>query len=188
MSSRFFSLRAVSLVLFGLALVVGSVACTTGPRAPDLEDSSVYSNEREGFRFLVPEGWFQQSRAAPLPGPATQERLLVTYRCFENDPPAGLEVGMIDLPADADLGRYLEEHPWSGQKWRVAGAPQPIQAGNVAGQQFSLEPESGSVRMVREVVVVRRQERVYFFNGIFGRKDNTRREQFRQVATGLHWN
>src|SRR5438105_510697 len=66
-----------ALVLAVIALAVGRGG---GPRAPALRPEPVYSNAREGFRFVAPEGWALVAKADLPPGPAEKERLLVRYQ------------------------------------------------------------------------------------------------------------
>ncbi len=68
--------RAVLFV--GLVLLFSG--CRSRPRAPLLRDDPVYQNDREGFRFLAPEGWTQSSRSEVPPGKITKELSLVDYR------------------------------------------------------------------------------------------------------------
>src|SRR5262245_64118678 len=80
----------------GLLLLL--LGCAPRPRAPALLDEPVYQNEREGFRFLVPEGWKQYARSEAPPGKGERERLLVLYRRLTPGPEATLEVTRADLP------------------------------------------------------------------------------------------
>src|SRR2546423_15656230 len=68
------------------------LGCDSKPRAPALMDDPVYQNDREGFRFLVPDGWKQHARAEVPPGKSEKERLLVQYRRPAEGGEATLEV------------------------------------------------------------------------------------------------
>src|SRR5436305_14471005 len=104
-----------------------AAACGYRPRAPALTDGSVYRNDREGFRFLVPEGWVQQAKGDVPPGPADQERLLVVYRNFTGERPAALEVSLAHLPESTDLGKHLEGSAPLGVRWRRVGPPETLE-------------------------------------------------------------
>src|SRR5947207_1952757 len=87
-----------------LALLAG---CTSRPSAPPLQDGPVYKNEREGFRFLTPEGWKQVARGEVPPGKVVGERMLVEYKCLTAAKLASLEVTVADVSPNDSLGDYV---------------------------------------------------------------------------------
>jgi hypothetical protein len=164
-------------------VLLAALGCDRRPRAPALEDGSVYANAREGFRFLVPEGWSQQAKADLPPGPLERERVLVIYHCFATDPPASLEVSAADLPESADLAGRLTEAPSGGITWRAAGPAVPLEVNGVPARRYPLR----GLDLAREVTVFRRGGRVYFFAGTFIAGDLVRRGQVRQAADSVLW-
>lgn len=175
---------ALALLLVGLSLLAG---CGRGPRAPALQDDPVYTNEDEGFRFRVPEGWHQSAHAVLPPGKLDKERLLVQYRRPDPARPATLEVAAADLPPSTDLAAYLAEPAYGATTWRVRAGPEPVQAGGMEGSRYDLTARVGTDDMTREVVAFRRGERVYFFTALFLSKDPDAREQFRRSVGRLVW-
>src|SRR5262249_45571367 len=99
-----------------LVLLVLS-GCNTRPRAPALVDEPIYQNEREGLRFLVPEGWKQLARADVPPGKVDRERLLVQYRRLLPGQEATLEVRLADLPTSAALDSLLSAPSYGVDRW-----------------------------------------------------------------------
>jgi hypothetical protein len=172
------------VLLLGPALLAG---CGPRARAPVLEDNPVYVNDREGFRFLVPEGWHQAARAELPPGKLDQERLLVQYRQLDPDRPATFEVSAADLPASTDIGTYLAGPAYGAREWRSRTPPQKIEAGGVAGTRYDLAARVDKDDLVREVTAFRRGERVYLFTALFLAKDDTSRGQCRRAVNGLVW-
>src|SRR5689334_14831576 len=92
------------LILVCAALLAG---CNSRPRAPALRDDPVYQNDREGFRFLAPEGWTQSARTEVPPGKVKTETPLVDYRRTKGEGRAALRVSLADLPESTDLESYL---------------------------------------------------------------------------------
>src|SRR5262245_25916538 len=105
-------LRVVAIAAAALVLA----SCSSGPRAPALRDEAVYQNDREGFRFRVPEGWTQHAKSDLPPGKANKEHLLVSYR--RSSKPASLEVSLADVPESADLATYLAGPSFGAKQWR----------------------------------------------------------------------
>ena len=69
--------RMTGKLRWAMCLFVVS-GCSTKPRAPALQDETVYQNSQEGFRFLPPADWKQQARAEFPAGPVT-EKLAAAY-------------------------------------------------------------------------------------------------------------
>src|SRR5205823_9809363 len=87
---------ATRAVLLVCALLPG---CNSRPSAPALEDGPVFKDEREGFRFSVPDGWKQRARGQVPPGDLEGERMLVEDKCVTCAKPASLEVTVAGVPA-----------------------------------------------------------------------------------------
>jgi hypothetical protein len=178
-------MRATHGLLLSAALAA-SLGCGARPRAPALGDSSVYQNEREGFRFLVPEGWSEQARADLPPGPASVQRLLVLYRSFQSKPLASFGVTLIDLPESADLRAHLTGLH-RGVRWQAEGEGQALEVHGVPATRFLLRGKEGRHDLMREVVAFRRGGRTYFFIGTFGKADPVRRAQVREAVDSVLW-
>jgi hypothetical protein len=173
-------------LLFFLLLVAGW-GCSERPRAPALEDSTVYQNDQEGFRFLVPEGWSQQSKSAIPPGRLTRELVLVEYRRYQTQPPAALQVSIQDLASDLPLGPLLAGSRAQNTDWHLVGNPVQAKVGVRVGQRFILEGKGPGGPQTREVIAVRKGDRVYFFTGIFNTPDHTSRDLVRQTFANVVW-
>lgn len=173
------------VVLFGVAAVVG---CRGRPRAPALDNSPVYVNRQAGFRFLVPEGWVQQSRSEIPPGYRLDdsERTLVLYRAFKPTP-ASLDVSCRDIPEDVDLGAFLAKRKRSGSGWSRSAPSKTVEYGGRSGTRYFLRGSPGGLPTNCETVVFRRGPRVYFFGGFYLAGDTIRRAQIRQFLEDLTW-
>src|SRR5260370_42068762 len=91
--------RTAGFVFLACALMaaIGLVAgCGVAPQAPALENGPVFKNSREGFRFLVPDGWIQYARGEVPSSPVNTECMLVEYELHTGDRPAKLAVTRID--------------------------------------------------------------------------------------------
>ena len=176
---------ALTLLLAGVVVV--GLGCRARPRAPALEDTAVYQNESEGFRFLVPEGWSLQAKSGVPPGRIDRDLLLVLYRRFGTHAPAVLQVSLQDLPADADLARLLADSRSENTGWRLVGKPAEVKVGSRTGRRFVLEGKGPTGRMAREVIAVRQGERVYFFTGTFSPADHASRDLIRQTFAKVVW-
>jgi hypothetical protein len=161
--------------------------CGPRPRAPALQDEPVYQNMQEGFHFLPPEGWIMHARAEVPPGKLSEEHLLVEYKRVTSAKPASLEVSMADIPIDTDLAACLEGRASPEEPWRPQGPPEKLEVGGQPAARRSLIGQFVQDRTTREMVAVRRGERVYFFDGIFPADDSRAREQVRKAVASLAW-
>ncbi|MGL4552045.1 MAG: hypothetical protein ACRC33_12770 [Gemmataceae bacterium] len=172
-------------------LALGAVAaggCGETPRAPALRDDPVYQNEREGFRFLAPEGWRQRVRGEVQAGKVERERPLVEYRpTAASDGTAMLRVSLIDLAPSADVAAVVSAPSHSVEKWEPAGPPEEAAVGGAAGTRYAYTGRAGKGRLAKEVIAVRRGGRVYFFTALFDPKDADAREQLRRVVGSVIW-
>ncbi len=187
MSNRKRRLPAVTLgtILLGSVLAGG---CTHKPQAPALRNDPVYQNDREGFRFLVPEGWVMVGNSNHPPGPATKNLMLVQYRRRTEDRRGMLEVDMIDLPPSTDVAAYLAGPSFGAKEWHRVGAVEPVQSGGLSGERYDFSGRvGGKDDMTKEVVVFRRGERCYLFIGLFPPADTAARAQVRQAVASTVW-
>src|SRR5262249_18771829 len=153
--------------------------------APVLRDGPVYQNNREGFFFLVPDGWIQIARSELPSGPLDKERLLVSYRSSEKG--MEFEVSMADLPETVDLKSYLEGPSFSVTKWKANGSEESVEIGGRPGTRLLLIGESARKKVSKEVVYFRRDERVYFFTGVFLTSEPKARAMIRQAVSSISW-
>jgi hypothetical protein len=170
-----------------IAALLLACSCQPRPRAPALLDEPVYQNEREGFRFLVPEGWSMSARSDLPPGPADKERLLVQYRRSTADRPATFEVSMADLPEGTDLAAYLGGPAFGAERWKPSAAPQPLQVGGADATRFRFTARVDGADLAREVTAVRRGGRIYFFTVLAPPADTTAPEQVRRAVGRIVW-
>ena len=160
--------------------------CSTKPRAPALQDETVYQNSQEGFRFLPPADWKQQARAEFPAGPVTEKRLLVEYKCFYSEQLASLDVAMLDVAEERTLADCLREHGSEGG-WQPAAPVEELRVGGRQAVRGAFALRVGPEQTVREVVAVRRGSRVYFFTGVFTPGDVRSRDAIRQAVATVSW-
>jgi hypothetical protein len=175
-----------SLALAGLLLA----GCGPRIKAPRLvQGEAVYHNPREGLRLEPPPGWSQHARA-DYPVRLDRERPLVKYKCLEDREAAVFQVSRIDL-AEAILPEtYLREQPPGPEKWRLTGATETLQVGGRPATRVTFTgtwEENEKEEVVKEVVAVRRGERVYFFTGIFVADDREARAKVRKAIESVVW-
>lgn len=177
------TLRAVALLA-----VVAIGGCRARPAAPALDNNPFYVNKLAGIRFLVPEGWHQQSKSELPAGLKLDdaERTLVLYRTFKPTP-ASMELSCRDIPEDVDLGEFLAKRKRSGSGWKRVGEPEPVEYGGRKGTRYYLTGTPAGKPTNSETVVFRRGERVYFFGGFYPTGDTIRRAHLRQFLEGLTW-
>jgi hypothetical protein len=161
--------------------------CGGRPHAPPLKDEPVYQNSKEGFRFLVPEGWTQVARAEVPPGEATQELMLVEYKLLNAERPAGLSITLIDLPESSDLVTHLCGPALGSESWRLQRAPESMSLNGAPAQRFCLTNSNAKDASMREVVVFRRGGRVYLFTGIFAMSDARAAAEVRRAVESVVW-
>jgi hypothetical protein len=165
-----------------------SVKSIFGPRAPTLRNEADYQSAQEGFRFRAPEGWSQTFTSGKYPSGATnQERKLVGYKKMTAGHPACFEVTYVDLPPSTDLGAYLVKASPGLAPWNLTTAATPLTVAGVEANRFILSTGSGTDLTVKEVVVFRRGERVYFFTGTFHSSDGDSVQMIRRAVESVSW-
>ena len=173
--------QAGLIATLALAAVVG---CDSGPRAPLLRDEAVYQNRREGFRFLVPEGWKIQAKSNLPSDKFETERMLVEYT-RSTYVPAMLQLSAVDLDPSVNLGTYLEAHNIHKREYRTMELEKGVAIGAATTDRFSF-PNSGQ-GLDKEVLPIRRGNRVFLFTGLFLKDDHQGRDSFRQAEASLVW-
>jgi hypothetical protein len=170
---------------FLLGLLAALAGCKDHPRAPALLDEPVYQNEREGFRFQVPDGWTQHARADVPPGPAEQERMVAEYRAKGARRPTVLRVNLVDLPASGDLAAYLARR-WN-EPLQPQGTPDLVEVDGVAGHHHVFAGKEGDRELLQDVYAFRRGDRTYLFTGIYAPDDDAGRQQVRRAVESIRW-
>jgi len=176
---------AGSAACLGL-IFVANYGCGSRPRAPALLDEPVYTNMQEGFRFVVPEGWQIQARAEYPRQEMKEERMLVEYRRQREGKTLLLLVSMVDLPETASLRDHIVQRVYPAADWKV-GPVETIQLGDVPAERLVLSLRVDKEETIREVVSVRKAQRVYFFSGSFPGSDTKGREEIRKAVASLTW-
>ena len=179
---RRFALRLAALAALG-GLLPG---CDSGPRAPVLRDDPVYQNDKEGFRFMAPQGWVLSARSEVPPGKVEKETTLVDYR-RKGVKGASFLVTLIDLPSSTDLAEFLAGPSYGVKKWAADPKSTTVTAGGKDGVRHSFTGASGKEQRAKEVVYFRRGDRVYFFITVHGPQDVEARDQGRRVVDSLIW-
>jgi len=159
-----------------------------GPRAPALRNGPDYQSPQEGFRFHAPEGWSQTFASGKYPsGSTNQERKLVEYKKMTPGHPASFEVTYVDLPPSTDLGSHLVNASPAQVPWNLTGAATPLTVAGVEANRFVLSAGNNPDLTIREVVVFRRGDRVYFFTGTFHSSDRDSGQKIRRAVESVVW-
>ena len=170
-------------LLIAIALIA---ACDSRPRAPALIDSPVYQNNREGFRFLVPDGWIQTASSV-LPPKLEGEVILVQYTMRTPIRGAMVEVLCFDEAQPSDLAEY-HAGPSHGQKnWGLLEPSRTIKVHGTPAERLVYAAQVGTEKMVKEVVAFRRKQRVYSFVGLYWVADNKAPQQLRRAVESTVW-
>jgi predicted Zn-dependent protease len=169
------------------ATLLTLTACSDRPEAPPLNDETVFHSDAVGLRFLAPAGWSIASRAVLPSGALPRPIMLVVYQSIGGDKPAALEVMVVDVPADIDLGRFLAEHPLGNESWKPLPPEPPILVNGVSAPRLSLVRMQGKEELHREVTAFRRGDRVYFFLATFAASDAASRDTARTAVASVTW-
>ena len=149
--------------LLALPLIALACGCTDRPKAPPLTDEAVFQDDRVGLRFLVPAGWVIQSRAVVPDGPLGRTIVVASYRGPAGQRPPTLEVLAADVPADADLERWLAERGTGDEAWAPRPPVRTVTINGAEATQFGQSRVKGGDEFRRHVTAFRRGGRVYFF-------------------------
>jgi hypothetical protein len=172
-------------------LIIFPAGCEERLKAPPLvQGEAVYYNRRERFRLEPPSGWSQQSRVEFPPGRYETERVLVKYKRLDVRGPAFFRASLIDLPESTTPVEYLEKRPGGPEKWQIGRKTESVSVGGITGTLVTytgIWEEGEKEDVVKEVVAVRRGERVYFFTGIFAASDKTARALVRKAVNSVVW-
>lgn len=172
--------------LAALGVVAFLTACDSRPRAPALRSSPEYRDDREGLRFAVPDGWIQTA-VSTLPAHLEDEIILVQYKMRTPGQSASVEILCFDEDQPQDLLRYHAGPSHGVVSWNPDGDPTDIDGQQIPGQRLVYTAASQGKTMVKEVVVFRKEQRVYSFIGLFFADDDKAREQLRQAIKSILW-
>ena len=174
----------------GIALVLLIVGCNSHPQPP-------YQG-KQGFRFTPPPGWAERDRDnllpasarkqidLPLPPLAEGEKLLVRYDRVSAGNLAWVRVTTADLPADASLKEYLEQHS-PGPAWQRESAPEDLQVGGSPAARIAFIGRWTEQDYVNESVAIRHGDQVYLIAASFPAGDTSAREQVRKAVAAATW-
>jgi hypothetical protein len=184
---RRYSLVALCVISAALALGFSLIrGCDSRPRAPALSDEPVYVNMQEGFRFVAPEGWHIQGRGEFPQEEVTKERMLVEYRQRREGKELSLLVSMVDVAPGTPVVDYVTKRLYPRGGWKLLSF-EPIRAGSLPAERLVLGAQIDKDDIIREIVAVRRNNRVYFFSGSFPAKDSKGRDEIRKAISSLTW-
>jgi predicted Zn-dependent protease len=173
--------------LAALTLVALAGGCSDRPKAPTLTDEEVFDDDRAGLRFLVPAGWVMQSRATVPDGPLSRTIIVASYRRGEGQRPATLEVITADVPADADLERWLAERGAGGGVWALRPPVKTITINGAEAVQFGQTRVKETAELRRDVTAFRRGARVYYFVLRSTPADPDARDAIRTTLESITW-
>jgi len=164
-----------------------ALGCSRQPQAPVLRNEPVYENETEGFRFVTPEGWQLHAKVDEPPGKLDKERLLVQYVRLGSEKGASLDVSMADLPPTTDLAHYLAGPSGGAKSWHLKSPAESMRVGGVPAERFLFTGRMVKEDAIKEVVAIRRGERVYFFTAYLAPGDTKAQQQVRRTVESTLW-
>lgn len=170
------------LLLFGIAVLF--CGCGQAPQAPALRDSPIYDNPGEGLRFMAPEGW-RQSVNSNLPSALKKPARLVQYQ-RQN---ASLEVLCVDeTPQQPFQLQEFHAGPSMGaQGWAESEPTEEIEINGKPAQRVLYKGRVGGRSMLKEVVVFRRDKRVYSFVSLYWEQEEKTGQQARRSIHTVVW-
>lgn len=171
-------------VFVGIVLLDG---CDAPPEAPELVDSPVYQNDREGFRFRVPEGWTQTASSNLPPGDFEGENFLVRYLVQSPGGGSTLQVLCFTDRDSADLEQHHAKPSFGVTQWTPTSPAEPVDLDGTTAQRMEYEGRLRGKRMHKEVLCVRRGNRVYSFIGMFVDGDDKAQHAIRRALDSLIW-
>ena len=160
--------------------------CGSRPSAPKLKDGPFYRDDREGFRFFVPEGWTQRARGSVPRGAIQGERMLAEYKSVKGAP-AALQVTVTDLPESDSLADYLAKNTLTGEDWRLQNPAEEFTLNSVPAARITYVKGRDENQMVREVVAFRKGVRVYFFKSYYAKVDQRSRDALKTAVETVVW-
>jgi hypothetical protein len=172
------------LMLAGLCLVTG---CDSRPQAPELSDSPVYQNDSEGFEFRVPQGWTQTANAILPPGDFEGHTFLVRYLVQSPEGGSVLNVLCFTDQEQMDLQEYHAGPAFGVQQWDVIDESTPVEVAELSGQRMKYSGQLYGKTAHKDVLCVRRGNRVYSFIGIYFDGDDKAMHAIHRALDSLRW-
>ncbi len=164
-----------------------ATGCDSAPRAPALRDSAVYQNNREGFRFLVPDGWLQSASSVLPDDLGDGEILLVQYKMRTPSKSATVEILCFDETEPQDLEKYHALPSHGVRKWIAEESAKDLEINGTSAERYSFSAMLGDDQMMKDVVAFRRGKRVYSIIGMFFASDEKARQQLQRAAGSVIW-
>ena len=184
-SYREYKMKPCCRVVVAFALL--NFGCNSGPSAPELRDSAVYSNAVEGFRFRVPEEWTQTANSVLPAGKIAGDVFLVRYQVKSAEPNATLSIICRD---DVSPDRVSELHagPSFGvERWTVR---EPVVELSIAGRKADrivYEAKLAGQSMLKHATCFHSNGRLYSFVALFSANDEKARQQVERAASSVLW-
>jgi hypothetical protein len=179
--------RVYGLLLgcIGLLTVVG---CDDTPKAPAIVDSPVFHDEREGFRFLVPEDWKLSSRAElPSGRKFDREHLFAQYQRQPPKRPVTLEVIRFDNWDSSTLRDRLPKSSHGCSNWTEVGKQETKDLQGTPAHRFVFQGSLNKLKMTKEIVACKRGDRGYWFVAIYELGDLSARDQYLRILDSVIW-
>lgn len=181
-------LRKAFFFFLGLPLALILCGCQRGPVAPELRNSPVYNNSREGFRFLVPEGWTISASANIPSGDLETDLFLVQYnvRTLGSDGQVHV-ICFQDKQKDIDLAQYHTKPAFGIQKWSLKEGPTKETIHGKEGTWLYYTGRNKGPKMGQDVLAFRKGDRVYSFVGLCEASDNVARQSIHRAFASVIW-
>lgn len=159
--------------------------CEAKPRAPALTDDPVYQNDQYGLRLLAPERWKQIANAVVPPGQHDKPMQIVGYQSPQMD--AAFEIFVAEVPGSIDLQSLAIQPSHGVAEWKSAGAAEPMTVGNVPAMRYRFRGLLGTVSQTKDVVAVRRGDRVFLFILLAAARDTVAVDAARLSIGSVTW-
>ncbi|HEX3151823.1 MAG TPA: hypothetical protein VHR66_27370 [Gemmataceae bacterium] len=179
--------RPIAVGLPALVLAIVCAACSNRLKAPPLTNDAVFHDDAIGLRFLVPSGWAMQSREVVPVGPLPRTIIVVSYAGPAGPNLATLELVAADVPAEADLERFLSENGPGNDQWTSLPPSKAIIVNGAEAIRFAQSRMQGKNEIRREVTAFRRGARVYFFVLAFPSADADVGDAARKTVESVTW-
>jgi hypothetical protein len=172
---------------FAVLLAISLCGCDSGPEAPELRDAPVYENAKEGFRFMVPDGWTQTASSILPAGDLEGDAFLARYRVKSPEAGSTLQIECFQENEPADLQEYHSGPSYRVNRWKLKGEPETVTLGGREAQRMMFEATMDGRDISKEVVCFRKGNRVYSFVGLFSSTDEKARQQIQRAVASVNW-
>jgi hypothetical protein len=172
---------------FAALLAISLCGCDSGPEAPELRDAPVYENAKEGFRFMVPDGWTQTASSILPAGDLEGDAFLARYRVKSPEAGSTLQIECFQENEPVDLQEYHSGPSYRVNRWKLKGEPETVTLGGREAQRMMFEATMDGREISKEVVCFRKGNRVYSFVGLFSSTDEKARQQIQRAVASVSW-